>query len=144
MSDNNKFPVSAEELGQAFVQPVVNEAKQVKDEVGQAIEMGNAANPYSNDPQAQAQKQQEDAKREQEDNKKKRFWQDFLQRFQNDEQRLKKMRSEEEQKRQQETEEAKQKTQIIQYEKQKKQKSFEQQHVEALEAKAERQKNVGG
>lgn len=138
MGDNNKFPVSAEELDQAIAQPVAREAKQIVQEVGQALEVGAQSTA---DPAMQAKKQQEEA---QKTAKAKKYWQDFLNKFKQDEQRLNLQNQQKDQKLQQEVQEAKQKVEIKQFEKRKKQESFEVQHIKGLQAKTEIKKGVGG
>lgn len=138
MADNNKFQVSPEELDQAIAQPVAREAKQVVQEVGQALEMGAQS---TTDPAQQAKKQQEE---DQKTANKKKYWQDYLTKFAQDAQNLKVEHQQEDQKIQQEEQEQKQKVEIKQFEKQKKEESFEVQHVKGLQAKTEMKKGVGG
>lgn len=138
MSDSTKGPISAEDFKQAFVEPVVQETKNVADAVGQAIESGSQA---AQDPaQLAAQKQKE----AEETGRKKRFWQEFIHKLVRQEKLSQNQQLEAAQKKQAEEQQKRQEDQVVQFEKAKKQKSFEQQHIEALEAKAERQKNVGG
>ncbi len=148
MSDNSgKSPVAPEELDQAFVKPLVNEAKNIMNDLtGQAIEQGQqAADP--NDPQVQQQRQQQmqaNQKKQQETETRRQALIRWIKEYEEADKRLDQKTQQEDQLKKQKEQKDKQDEQKKFQEKAKNDQSFEEQHIKEQQTKAERKGGVGG
>ena len=115
-----------------------------KDEVGKAIETAQQSVFGPTDPAQVQQQQMEQAKKKQEDQKKIGSIKQFLNQMAQDEQRLRQAKQEEQEKKQTEQQEEHEEKQEEEVKKQSKEQSFQQQHIQAEQSKAERKLGVGG
>lgn len=125
-------------------QPKVQEKFDIKDEAGKAIETAAQSVFGPTDPAQIQQQQMDQAKTKQEDARKLANVKRFLSQMTQDEQRLRQQRQEEQQKKMQETQVEQEENQEKNMIKQKKERSFQEEHIKAEQTKAERKLGVGG